>query len=256
MIARMEGDAVVSGGELVPATALAEQEAARLRDRLAEIEVEHATLEAELAAFNGDYLRVVVTVMAELHELEARIANLVAERSGAREDAASARAARSRAQETTRVVGAIPPPAGPAPTVDLKRLFRDAAKLMHPDLADDATRPHAEAFMKRVNRAYRAGDAAAIHDLVRQWEASPFSALPADARAARRTDVLRGAVERAQQRLEAVRASELAQMMEQAMAAAAAGNDMLAEMRRSAEIALAAARATLAELERAPGVAG
>jgi hypothetical protein len=249
MIGRMDGDGVASGGELAPATAPAEREAAQLRDRLAEIEVEHATLETELAAFNGDYLLQVVTVMAELHELEARVANLVAERSGSRIDAQSARAARTRAQETTRVVGAIPPPAGPAPTGDLKRLFRDAAKLMHPDLADDSSRLHAEAFMKRLNKAYRAGDAAAIQDLVRQWEASPFSALPPEARAARRTDALRAAVERAQERLEAARASELAQLMEQAMAAAAAGHDLLAEMRRSAEIALAAARAQLAELQ-------
>jgi predicted nucleic acid-binding Zn-ribbon protein len=248
----MEGDWTTIGSELSPATAPAEREAAQLRDRLAEIEVEYATLETELAAFNGDYLRVVVTVMAELHEIESRVANLVAERSGSSVDAQSAREARTKAQETTRVVGAIPPPAGPAPTGDLKRLFRDAAKVMHPDLADDESRPHAEAFMKRLNRAYRAGDADAIQNLVRQWEASPFSALPEEARAARRSDALRGAVERAQQRLEEKRSSELAHLMEQAMAAAAAGHDLLAEMRRSAEIALATARARLAELEAGP----
>jgi hypothetical protein len=239
----------LSGEELAATTAPAEREAALLRDRLAEIEVEHATLETEIAAFNGDYLRQVMTVMAELHELQARVAMLVAERSGSRIDAQSARAARTQAQETTRVVGAIPPPAGPAPTGDLKRLFRDAAKLMHPDLAGDDTRMHAEAFMKRLNKAYRSGDADAIQNLVRQWEASPFSALPAEVRAERRADGLRAAVERAQERLEATRASELAQLMEQAMAAAASGHDLLAEMRRSAEIALAAARAQLAELQ-------
>jgi len=37
--------------------------------------------------------------------------------------------------------------------------------------------------------------------------------------------------------------------MEQAMAATAAGGDLLAEMRRSAEAALAEARARLAELQ-------
>ena len=42
-------------GDLVTS---ADRETARLRDRLAEIEVETATLAAELAAFNADYLRV------------------------------------------------------------------------------------------------------------------------------------------------------------------------------------------------------
>src|SRR3954470_24471573 len=76
-----------SGSELVAVTASAEREAARLRDRLAEIEVEQATLEAELAAFNADYMREVMTVMLDVQELEARILALLGTRSGARDDA-------------------------------------------------------------------------------------------------------------------------------------------------------------------------
>jgi len=76
--------------ELVTA---ADREAARLRDRLAEIEVEQATLEAELAAFNADYMRVVMTVMLDVHELDARILTIVATRSEASDDAAAARTA-------------------------------------------------------------------------------------------------------------------------------------------------------------------
>ena len=54
----------------------AEREAARLRDRLAEIEVEQATLEAELAAFNSDYMRVVMTVMLDVQELDSSLDTL------------------------------------------------------------------------------------------------------------------------------------------------------------------------------------
>ena len=57
---------VERGGELLASTAAADREAERLRDRLAAIEEEQATLEAELAAFNADYMREVVTVLAEL----------------------------------------------------------------------------------------------------------------------------------------------------------------------------------------------
>jgi hypothetical protein len=246
-----------SGGELLASTAAAEREAEQLRDHLAAIEEEQATLMAELAAFEADYLREVVSVLAELHELEARIAVLVAKRSGAAEDKRAARSARARARETTAAVKAIPKTPGPLPTGDLKKLFREAAKRMHPDLApDDETRQHAEAFMKRLNQAFAASDAGAIVDLVRQWESSPYATAPAaaddqTARAARRVSALQAAVERAQARLDEVRGSDLAGMMERAMAAAASGTDLLAEWRASSEAALAAARKRLAELEAA-----
>ena len=143
-------------GELV---AVGEADLARLRDRLAEIEAEHAMLEAELAVFEADYTRQVVTVLAQLHDVEAKILA----RSG---DAAAAGEARARARRTTSAAHAIAPDPEPVPPASLKRAFRDAAKRMHPDLApSDDARGHAEAFMKRLNQAYRAGDAEAIQDL-------------------------------------------------------------------------------------------
>ena len=244
-----------SSYDLVAATPSADREAARLRDRLAEIEVEQATLKAELAAFNADYMRVVMAVMLDVQELEARILAILATRSGESDDADAARDARERVRETTAHIRAVPKAPGPVPTGDMKRLFREAAKRMHPDLAaGEVARGHAEAFMKRLNHAYKAGDAEAIAGLVQQWDASPFGAARDDeavesARAARRVGALGDAVARAEARLAELRASELAQLMEQAMAATAAGGDLLAEMRRSAEAALATARARLAELE-------
>jgi hypothetical protein len=219
-------------------------EAERLRDRLAELEVEHATLRSELSAFESDYLRVVGVVAVQVQELEARILALAAARSGSPADREAADVAEQRFRETTTALRSIPAPAGPPPTDDLKSLFRDAAKRMHPDVAagPDA-RLHGEAFMKRLNLAYRAGDAEAILDLVRQWESSPFAGDPVAA-----TD-LAAAVEQAQRRLDAVRASELADLMERHMAAAADGRDFLAELRAGIEANLAAARARLAGLD-------
>ena len=223
-----------------------------LRDRLAEIEAEQAALEAELAIFHAEYARQVVTVLAQVQEIEARILARVAEESGAEADAEAAREANSKARRTTSEVRAIPAPPPPAPPPDLKRAFREAAKRMHPDLAPDPeARVHAEAFMKRLNDAYRAADAEAIADLVRQWAASPYGdgdgGTPRSG-GARSVTGLAAAVERAQRRLDEVRASDLADLMERTMAATAAGRDHLAELRAGAEAALAAARARLAEL--------
>ena len=145
-----------------------------LRDRLAELETEHATLRSELAAFQSDYLRLVGVVDVQVQELEAKILAIVAARSGVLDDQVAAEAAEQRFRETTTAMGAIPAPAGPPPSDDLKTLFRDAAKRMHPDLVhDEAGRAHAEAFMKRLNQAYKAGDSDGIGNLVRQWETSP-----------------------------------------------------------------------------------
>jgi hypothetical protein len=246
---RSRQDASAEADAPGPLVAAGEADVARLRDRLAEIEAEHAMLEAELAVFEADYTREVVTVLAQLHDVEARILALVAERSGAEGDAAAAGEADARARRTTTAARALAPAPDPVPPAALKRAFRDAAKRMHPDLApSEEARGHAGAFMKRLNDAYRAGDAEAIADLVRQWDGSPFAAGPAGGEGARRLAGLQSAVARAQRRLDELRGSELARMMERAMAAAAAGEDHVATLRAHAELALADARARLAAL--------
>ena len=222
--------------------AVGEAELARMRDRLAEIEAEYAMLEAELAVFQADYTREVVTVLAQLHDVESRILALTGDSAGAGE-------ARERARRTTAAATTLAPPPEPVPPASLKRLFRDAAKRMHPDLAPtEEARAHAEAFMKRLNAAYRAGDAEAIADLLRQWDGSPFAPGSEDD-GARRVAAVQAAVARAQRRLDELRDSELARMMERAMASAAAGEDHIATLRHHAGLALADARARLAALE-------
>jgi hypothetical protein len=223
-----------------------------LRDQLAELEAEHATLRHELAAFQSDYLRTVGVALAELHELEARLYAVIAVQSGAQEDVVAAHVAQERARETTTALGSIPVPPGPLPGEDLKTLFREAAKRMHPDLVADADgRVHAEAFMKRLNDAYRTGDGDAIANLVRQWETSPYATGAPIGDAGNR--LLRAAVAEAQRRLDDARENELALLMEQSLAASVEGRDLLLELKREAEAALIATRSRLAALETASG---
>jgi hypothetical protein len=217
-----------------------------LRDRLADIEAEHASLKAELRAFHADYMRHVGVIMAQVHDLEARILALTAERSGNPADREAARAAGERAERTYAQMRAVPMAGGPLPTGDLKQLFREAAKRMHPDLVRDAEgRVHAEAFMKRLNESYRAVDADAIRDLLLQWNASPY-APPVSAPG--ELSGLQAAVARAEQRLAQERASEIARIMEHAMASAAEGRDLLAEMRSAAQSQLTGCRARWGQL--------
>ncbi len=117
---------------------------------------------------------------------------------------------------------------------------------MHPDLVhDEAGRSHAEAFMKRLNQAYKAGDADGIGNLVRQWETSPYAtAMPTRGAA----PALQAAVAHAEARLAEARASDLARLMEQAFQCSMAGRDLLVELRQDAEAALGRARAQYAAL--------
>jgi hypothetical protein len=207
-----------------------------LWDRAAELELELATLEAEIEAFRSDYLRAVGILIAEYHEVEAKIADLGA-------DPVEQAAAHERSRQSRADLGSIPPPAGPPPTEDLKVLFRRAAKAMHPDLApDEVARGHAEAFMKRLTVAYRAGDAEAIVDLLDQWQRGgrPLAVDEGEAAA--------HAVSSAEQRLAALRDSEFARLLEESIAASMRGEDLLAQLKERWAVALADARARLAAL--------
>ena len=106
--------------------------------------------------------------------------------------------------------------------------------------------------MKRLNTAYRAGRRGGDRQprapvggvALRRGQRGRRARAPAAASARSATPSAR-----AEQRLEELRASELAQLLDRAMAAAAAGGDLLADMRRDAEAALVRARARLAELQ-------
>ena len=91
--------------------------------------------------------------------------------------------------------------------------------------------------MKRLNQAYKAGDAEAIGNLVRQWETSPYATAAAGRRPVA-APALHAAVAHAEQRLAEARDSDLARLMEQSFPASMDGRDLLAELRQDAEAAL------------------
>ena len=103
--------------------------------------------------------------------------------------------------------------------------------------------------MKRLNQAYKAGDAEGIGNLVRQWETSPYATAAADRPAAPRPRCV-AAVAHAEPRLAEARDSDLARLMEQAFQASMAGRDLLVELRQDAEAGAAA------RLERGSRAAG
>jgi regulator of replication initiation timing len=148
-----------------------------LQKDLVEKELQLTGLRAELAAFERLYLKTVGVLYAELDEIEARIAELVASRTASDADAqATARQARQKAAESHSAVGEAALQVGKrsGPTPELKNLYREVARRIHPDLGTDETdRSRRQQFMTQANRAYEDGDEARLRSILEEYDSSP-----------------------------------------------------------------------------------
>jgi hypothetical protein len=155
-------------------------ELVKLQQELAQRELELTTLEIDLRTFEAHYLRMVGSRLATLDELEAKIAELKAtqdpQNTAAQE---KAKAARKQADESAQC--ATVPGTGLAtvefkPSEDLKKLYREVAKKIHPDLAEDENeRLRRERLMAEANIAFENGDAQKLRQILQEWESSPES---------------------------------------------------------------------------------
>ena len=235
-------------------------ELAALEARLAERELEFATLQAELGSFERRYLAIVGARYADLDEIEARIAEILA-RQSPHDFVAGERAqrARTQAQDSAQATGGVreqPIPARFIAAESLRSLYRTVAKAVHPDLAGDAAqRARREKLMAQANLAYERGDENALRAVLQDWELSPES-VAGDGIGAELVRLIRK-ITAAEDRLsgidaevEQLRDSELHEVMARTEAAEAGGRDLLAEMAAQVDADIAAARQRLEELTR------
>jgi hypothetical protein len=149
-------------------------ELASLEAELIQRELDLATLRAELTEFERLYLRTVGVLYAELDEIEAQIAEAEARRKP-RDSVAEAQAkrARAQAQESAESAGVVDAPKLKS-SEDLKKLFREVAKRIHPDLGgNEADRGRRQRLMAEANLAYENGDEPKLRSILADWEASP-----------------------------------------------------------------------------------
>jgi len=158
---------------------LKKKELESLENRLIELELQLIGLRGELAAFERLYLQRVGRLYAELDEIDAQIAELLARSQPANSEAQEvAREARARAdesrtdttepitQQTTRFI----------PSPSLKNLYREVARTIHPDLAaDDSDRAKRQELMAEANLAYENGDERKLRAILEEYESSPES---------------------------------------------------------------------------------
>jgi hypothetical protein len=227
-----------------------------LTQELSELELELATAHAEIADFTRRYHALVGSRMATLDELRAELAARQAEADAADTEACEAAAAASeRAEQTRRENGRFEDVLRQdnrpfAPSGDLKKLFRRLAQKIHPDRADsEPDRIWRTQLMSEANRAYQAGDEAALREVLALWEEG------SEARARRESDgdLLASQLTRLRKRIAAIEAelnalfgSRLYELFTATNIARRAKRDLLQEMADRLDADIAAVRARLA----------
>jgi hypothetical protein len=225
----------------------------QLRARLAEREAirdERAAdadrLNRELDMFAAEYRQKVGTLHEQLDQLELDIAEAelgerfrkVAEASaeGGAEVGADAGGAGARATPRR------PRPAfesAPRFTSDaVRKLFREVARVIHPDLArDEHTRDRRHTLMIEANRAYALGDVEQLGRILEAWERSPEAVQGSDPaamrlRLERRLAQVEDQIETYTRDLASLQASPLFELKTMVDEAATRGRDLIADMVR------------------------
>ena len=204
---------------------------------MAERELELADFRAQLKSFEGRYLRQVGVLYAELDDWEAKIAEIEASLKPSATASQRAQETRKRAEETHEAThGEASKARDFQPSADLKSLFREAAKRIHPDFAkDEADRELRTRLMAQVNAAYSQGDADALQRILDDFGNSPESiqgeGVGAElVRIIRQIHQAKKNIAAIEQELSKLRASEIAQLKQDTETAEQDGRDILAEL--------------------------
>lgn len=217
---------------------------ARLAARETELderEAELTRLKADLAAFRIRYRQEVGRLHEELEELDRAIAELEL-----------GEMAKRLEEEAPDQESATPGPSAdnaPRYTSDgVRRLFRDVAKAIHPDLARDAiTRDRRHTLMVEANRAYALGDEERLRRILHAWENSPEAVIGDDPgavrlRLGRRIAQLEEQLTLCEGEIAELHASPLWTLKAMVDEAAAKGKDLIADQVRRLKRDVLAAR--------------
>jgi hypothetical protein len=233
-----------------------------LEGKLAQGELDLATFKAELNAFENLYMRIVGIRYTELDEIQAQIAEarmrINPEDEMARKEAARARV---KAQESSDAVSGDDTRKSEEfkPSEDLKKLYREVAKCIHPDFAENPTELlRRQQLMAEANRAYEECDEARLRSILAEWENSPES-VKGDIPGAKLIRVIRK-IAQAEARLSSIdleidqmKKSDLYQIKIRAEKAEKEGRDLLAEMASNLETKIELARTELKKvINKAP----
>jgi hypothetical protein len=189
-----------------------------------------------------------------LDEIDARIADL--RMKNAPNDPtlkADAHAAEKRAKQSAEEAGLNAPRPKPPPKIEpaLKQVYRQAVKLMHPDLATtEHERQRRTKLMAFLNLAYESGNREAIEKLIEDYGQDPEAIVGEDVgsrivKVIRRIAQLRRRLGEVHQEIEAHQKTELFALRQTIEKAEARGDDPLGDLARQLTQQIVERRATM-----------
>lgn len=226
-----------------------------LESTLAEREAALEAFKAELRELQDAYLDKMGAWQAQLGELDAAVAQA--------EIAAGLRPAAGPDEGDDDESGPDADPSSglracasrPGPTADLRRIFRDVAKAIHPDLSpNDPARYRRHSLMAEANRAYANRDEDRLRLILRAWERSgdllPEDGADALARVRRQIAEIDARLVAIELDFAELRGSAIWQLKVKIDEARAQGWDLFAEMVMHIRREISRANARLAVLRR------
>ncbi|MEK6726030.1 MAG: J domain-containing protein [Deltaproteobacteria bacterium] len=207
---------------------------------LTQRELELATLQAELHDFERRYLRLVGVLYAQLDDIEARIletqSRLKPNDQKLHEQAAQARVQAQESAHTSGIAFERKTEKEFKSSESLKKLYREVAKAIHPDLTtDEKERVRREKLMAEANLAYEEGNEAKLQSILSEWKSSPES-VKGDGPGAELVRIIRK-IAQVEQRMRSIKeeianiqTSDINQLRMKAWAKEREGRDLLTEM--------------------------
>jgi DnaJ-domain-containing protein 1 len=203
-------------------------ELANLEAELVQGELDLATIHAELQNFEREYQQIIGTRYTELDRIEEQIAEYIAYIESSKNF---------------------------TPSEDIKKLYREVAKCIHPDLTTDpAEKARRQKLMVEANQAYEAGDMEGLRAILYKWESHAESVkgegVAADLiRVIRKLAQCRERLREIKQEMEAVKDTELYSLKNQADLAKEEGQDLLAVMAQELDEQIKEAQIKLQEIK-------
>jgi hypothetical protein len=206
-----------------------EADQAELKERVSAAELELETIKTETAQFQSRYYKAVGRLYVQLDELDAEITRVQSKQAPDDLTAkARAEAARQKARQSADEAGLVSAQPKPPQVVspDLKQAYRQAVKLMHPDLAvtEQENRRRTE-LMARVK----------IEKSIEEFGHDPELIVGEDigsriVKAVRRNAQLRRRLDEIHQEIDALQKSESFQLKQNIEDAEAKGDDHLGDL--------------------------
>ena len=211
-------------------------------------------LKVELQKLQSRYLGEIGSLYRELSELEDRIYEAEV-RAGLRKPAEEA-APGNQEPDPVEADGGFQCSNRSQPSDELKKVFRDVAKSIHPDLAIDGpewNRRHS--LMAEANRAYAERDADRLRLILHAWRNDPASIADDEPNATpRRIAMLEQQLFVIDAEFAELRESAIYRLKTKIESTRAEGWDLFAEMRLQVKSEVGRARARLAKLRLRPSV--